>query len=47
MSKRAEGVGFDNTRELIRFLNDNEISKEDIVAVLMPVANQVFLIYYM
>jgi hypothetical protein len=46
MNKRAQGEAFSNTRELVTFLNENEIKREDIVAVLMPIANQVFLIYY-
>lgn len=46
MNKRAQGEAFDNTRELVIFLNENEISREDVIAVLMPTPNQVFLIYY-
>ena len=46
MDKKAQGEAFSNTRELVIFLNENKISKEDILSVLMPTPGQVFLIYY-
>lgn len=45
MKKYAESVPISNTRELIKFLNENEIQKEDIVTVL-EIKGQLFLIYY-
>jgi len=47
MDKMAYGESFGNTRELVKFLNDHELSKEDIVSVLMSASGQIFLIYYM
>lgn len=43
--KTAFSEPFSNTRELIRFLNDFKIKKEDIVTVL-DLKGQLLLIYY-
>ena len=48
MEKKACSMNFNNTRDLVNFLNKNNIEKEDIVAVLdmMATTGQLFLIYY-
>lgn len=46
MDKIAQGEVFNSTRELIKYLNEEKIKREDIVSVLMPALGQVFLIYY-
>lgn len=45
MEKFAKGESFSNSRELVKFLNNNNIPQEDIVAV-FEVKGQVILIYY-
>lgn len=42
--KRADCEPLNNVRDLIKFLNNNNIKKEDIVTVLDK--GQLFLIYY-
>lgn len=44
-NKFADCEPFNNTRELIKFLNNNNISKEDIVEIL-NIKEQLLLIYY-
>ena len=43
--KLADCEPFNNTRELIKFLNNNEIPREDIVDIL-DIKGQLLLIYY-
>ena len=42
----AHSEPFATTWELVSFINDRHIPKQDIVAVL-PIGGQLFLIYYM
>ena len=43
--KIAYSESFNNTREVVKFLNANEIPREDIVDIL-PLKEQLILIYY-
>ena len=45
MRKYADCAVVRTTRDLINYINDNNISKEDIVTVL-EIKGQIFLIYY-
>lgn len=45
MKKKAVSEVFTNTRELVNFINKEEISREDIVSIL-PMNGQLFLVYY-
>ena len=41
----AHSEPFANTRELINFINDRHIPKQDIVSII-PIGGQLFLIYF-
>lgn len=45
MEKHADCAVFNNTRDIIQYLNNNKISREDIVTI-MDMKGQLFLIYY-
>lgn len=44
-SQEAHGEPFANVRELVNFLNDRNIQKNDILSIL-HIGGQIFLIYY-
>lgn len=48
MEKDAHSQNFNNTRDLVKFLNENRIPKEDIISVIdmVKTTGQLFLIYY-
>lgn len=45
MEKQADCAVFNNTRDIISYLNSNRIPREDIVTI-MDMKGQLFLIYY-
>ena len=42
---KAYSEPFNNTREIVKFINDNDIKREDIVAVIDR-KTELYLIYY-
>ena len=45
MEKKADCAVFNNTRDIIQYLNSNRIPREDVVTI-MNIQGQLFLIYY-